>query len=103
MLLDEPTSGLDPAHARGVFAMVRKHCDAGGAAVIATHDLDLALRHGQAMWLVADGRLAARGTPADVLASAATRAAFELDIHVGTLPSGEPFAVPAGRSTRGPA
>jgi len=30
-----------------------------------------------------------------VLASAATRAAFQLDVHVGTLPSGQPFAVPA--------
>ncbi len=41
----------------------------------------------------------ARGAPADVLASPATPAAFELAIHVGTLPSGERFAVP----TRGPA
>jgi iron complex transport system ATP-binding protein len=95
VLLDEPTAGLDPAHARAVFAQLRAQCDAGGAAVVVTHDLDLALRFGGAMWLVADGRLAARGTPADVLASASTRAAFELEIHVGTLPSGQPFAVPA--------
>lgn len=47
------------------------------------------------MWLVRGGRLAARGAPADVLASAATREAFELEIHVGALPSGLPFAVPA--------
>jgi len=95
LLLDEPTTGLDPAHARAVFQLVRARCDAGGAAVIATHDLDLALRFGGAMWLVADGRLAARGTPADVLASAATRQAFGIDIHVGALPSGEKFAVPS--------
>ena len=95
LLLDEPTAGLDPAHARDVFAMVRARCDAGASAVIVTHDLDLALRHGGAMWLVAGGRIAARGAPADVLASAATREAFELDIHVGALPSGARFAVPA--------
>jgi ABC-type hemin transport system ATPase subunit len=95
LLLDEPTAGLDPAHARAIFAMLRAQCDAGAAVVAVTHDLDLALRHGRAMWLVADGRLAARGAPADVLAAPDTRAAFGLAIHVGTLPSGARFAVPA--------
>jgi len=95
LLLDEPTAGLDPAHARAIFAMLRAQCDAGAAAIAVTHDLDLALRHGGTMWLVADGQLAARGAPADVLAAAATRAAFGVAIHVGALPSGAPFAVPA--------
>jgi iron complex transport system ATP-binding protein len=95
LLLDEPTAGLDPAHARRVFELVRAHCEAGGAAIVVTHDLDLALRHARSMWLIADGRLAARGTPAHVLATAETRAAFGLAIHVGSLPSGAPFAVPA--------
>jgi iron complex transport system ATP-binding protein len=94
LLLDEPTAGLDPAHARAVFASVRARCDEGRAALIVTHDLDLALRYAGSLWLVANGCIAARGTPADVLASAATRAAFAVDIHVGVLPSGSPFAVP---------
>jgi iron complex transport system ATP-binding protein len=95
LLLDEPTSGLDPAHARGIFVMLRAQCAAGAAAIVVTHDLDLALRHGATMWLLADGQLAARGTPAQVLASAETRAAFGLEIHVGALPSGAAFAVPS--------
>ena len=94
LLLDEPTAGLDPAHARNVFAMLRAQCEQGSAAVVVTHDLDLALRYGGVMWLVADGTLAARGAPAEVLASPATRAAFQLEIHVGALPSGGAFAVP---------
>ena len=60
LLLDEPTAGLDPAHARAIFAMLRTQCDAGAMAIAVTHDLDLALRHAGAMWLIADGRLAAR-------------------------------------------
>ncbi len=95
LLLDEPTAGLDPRHARALFEVVRAQCDAGAAAVIVTHDLDLALRHGGAMWLVAGGRLTARGAPADVLGAAATREAFGLAIHVGALPDGTRFAVPA--------
>lgn len=99
LLLDEPTAGLDPAHARSVFQMLRTHCDGGNAAVVVTHDLDLALRFGGSMWLIADGSLAARGTPAEVLASSATQKAFQLAIHVGTLPSGAPFAVPGDPET----
>lgn len=95
LLLDEPTAGLDPAHARAIFALLRAHCDAGAAALVVTHDLDLALRYGGSMWLLADGLLAARGAPAHVLASAATQAAFGVPIHVGVLPSGMAFAVPA--------
>jgi iron complex transport system ATP-binding protein len=94
LLLDEPTAGLDPAHARAVFTMLRSHCQRGAAAIVVTHDLDLALRYGATMWLVAGGALAATGAPAEVLASAPTREAFGLAIHVGALPSGEPFAVP---------
>ena len=94
LLLDEPTAGLDPAHARSVFAMLRAQCEAGNAAVVVTHDLDLALRYGDTMWLIAGGHLAARGAPADVLASASTREAFGVDIHVGALPGGTKFAVP---------
>jgi len=95
LLLDEPTAGLDPAHARSVFEVLRAHCERGRTAVVVTHDLDLALRYGDAMWLVAGGGIAARGTPAEVLAADATREAFGVGIHVGTLPSGAPFAVPA--------
>ena len=95
LLLDEPTTGLDPAHARGVLELLRAQCDGGSAAVVVTHDLDLALRHGGTMWLIANGGIAARGTPAEVLGSAATREAFALDIHVGALPDGTKFAVPA--------
>jgi len=65
------------------------------AAVVVTHDLDLALRHGGAMWLVAGGKLAKQGAPADVLVADATQNAFGVRVHVGTLPSGDPFAVPA--------
>ncbi len=94
LLLDEPTAGLDPSHARGVFEVLRAHADAGGAAIVVTHDLDLGLRFGGAMWLVANGGIAARGTPADVLVAPETKQAFGVAIHVGALPGGEKFAVP---------
>jgi iron complex transport system ATP-binding protein len=75
--------------------MLAAQCRAGCAAIVVTHDLDLALRFGAAMWLVAGGALAARGAPAEVLRGDATRDAFGLRIHVGDLPDGTQFAVPA--------
>jgi iron complex transport system ATP-binding protein len=95
LLLDEPTAGLDPAHARAVFQMLRTQCDAGATAIVVTHDLDLALRYGHTRWLLASGRIASRGAPADVLGATATKEAFGVAIHVGELPSGAKFAVPA--------
>jgi iron complex transport system ATP-binding protein len=95
LLLDEPTAGLDPAHARSVFEMLKAQCARGTAAVVVTHDIDLALRYASTMWLVANGTLAARGAPAEVLAADATKAAFALEFHLGTLPSGTRFVVPA--------
>ncbi|MEM9784268.1 MAG: heme ABC exporter ATP-binding protein CcmA [Pseudomonadota bacterium] len=41
-LMDEPTSSLDAGSAAAVSALVARHCDAGGIAVIATH-LDMGL------------------------------------------------------------
>lgn len=94
LVLDEPTAGLDPAHARTLFEAIRRHCDGGGAAIVVTHDLDLALRFGGTMWLVGGGTLAAAGAPRDVLQAAATREVFGVGVHVGELPGGGLFAVP---------
>jgi iron complex transport system ATP-binding protein len=94
LLLDEPTAALDPAHARGVFAGLRAAVDDGAAAVIVTHDLNLAARYATALWVLDRGRLTARGRPDEVLAGGAIRAAFSIDFLVGDLPGGGRFVVP---------
>lgn len=66
LLLDEPTTGLDPATKHGVVETLVKVVH-GRAALIATHDMDLAARADEVVLLV-DGRLRARGTH-DELAS----------------------------------
>ncbi len=96
ILLDEPTSSLDPAHAITFFEALRAQTHQQGAtALVVTHDLNLAARFADRV-LVLDGeRLAADGTPAEVLASPAAAAAFGVTLHVGTLPgSGARFVVP---------
>jgi len=96
LLLDEPTASLDPAHALALFAALAAERDRRGAtALIVTHDVNLAARTADRVLLLSRGRIAADGPPVDVLRSPATAEAFEVPMHVGTLPgSGAPFAVP---------
>ncbi len=96
LLLDEPTASLDPAHSLALFSALAAERDRRGAtALVVTHDLNLAARMADRLVLIAGGRIAADGAPVDVLRSPATAAAFEVGMHVGSLPgSGAPFAVP---------
>jgi lipoprotein-releasing system ATP-binding protein len=59
LLADEPTGNLDPATAAGVFQTLRGLVAAGGlAALIATHNLDLA-RSMDRIVTLREGRIAA--------------------------------------------
>ena len=44
LLLDEPTRGIDPPSATALETALRDHRQAGGLAVMATHDVELAAR-----------------------------------------------------------
>jgi len=67
LLLDEPTAALDLHHQELVLSRVRAHADAGGAAVVVLHDLTLAAAWADRVQLLEHGRVAAVGTPAQVL------------------------------------
>ena len=68
LLLDEPTANLDLAHQAMMFRLVRERCrDAGASAIVITHDLNLASEFADMVILLKDGKLQARGTPAEVL------------------------------------
>jgi len=67
LLLDEPLAALDLHHQVLVLDRARRHAAAGGAVVAVIHDLSLAAAHADRMVLLAEGALAAAGTPAEVL------------------------------------
>ncbi|MBM3670961.1 MAG: ATP-binding cassette domain-containing protein [Actinobacteria bacterium] len=68
LLLDEPTRGMD-AHSRTVLErMAHEHAAAGGAAVLATHDVELAARCATRAVVLGDGEVVAEGDARDVLA-----------------------------------
>ena len=68
LLLDEPTANLDLAHQAMMFRLVRERCRTSGySAVVITHDLNLAAEFADEIVMLKDGRIAAKGTPAEVL------------------------------------
>ncbi|WP_042160636.1 ATP-binding cassette domain-containing protein [Paenibacillus gorillae] len=57
LLLDEPTSGLDTAGVSQLLDVLRVHREAGGGAVISTHDLDALLPIADEVAVMEDGLL----------------------------------------------
>jgi len=61
MLLDEPTAGLDLAHVHGAMRLVRRLARSGLAVAVVLHDLSLAARYADDVWLLQNGALHADG------------------------------------------
>ena len=61
LLLDEPTANLDLKHQLEVLKLVREQADKGVSAIIAIHDLNLALRYGDKILMLDKGRVFAAG------------------------------------------
>ncbi len=67
LLLDEPTRGMDAASRHALERAVRDHAAAGGAVVLATHDVELAARCATRVVVLGDGDVVADGPGPDVL------------------------------------
>ena len=67
LVLDEPTASLDVRHEMELFELIRRLVDDGLAGLVITHHLNLAARFADRMILLDRGRIAAEGTPGEVL------------------------------------
>lgn len=67
LLLDEPTAALDLRHQEQAFNLIRHHADDGAAVVVVVHDLGLAAAFADRIVVIADGLIAADGSPDHVL------------------------------------
>ena len=67
IVADEPTSDLDPIHSRQIESvLVELKTDYGISIVIATHDMDLAARIADRIYVIAEGQIIATGTPSEI-------------------------------------
>ena len=67
LCLDEPTRGLDTDSKRRLVRFLRSHASSGGAAVIATHDVELAGEVADRVVMLAGGEVIADGSPREVI------------------------------------
>ena len=102
LLLDEPTANLDLAHQAAMLALVRERCERrGAAAVVVTHDINLAAEFADRVLLLKDGHVMASGTPRAVLTPEALREVFAVRVLVDAHPiTGAPRITPDFRGMR---
>lgn len=94
LLLDEPTAALDLKHHEDVMRLIRTQAEAGAAVAIVLHDLNAALAHADRVTLLSSGRVAATGTPAEVLTAARIEEVYGQPVDVFPHPStGVPLVV----------
>ena len=81
LLLDEPTANLDLAHQALMFRLVRERCrQDGNAAIVITHDLNLASEFADRIMLLKDGRIFAIGEPQHVLCEENLKEVFDVQV-----------------------
>ena len=88
VLLDEPTAHLDVRHQLDLLGRLAALARGGTAVVAAVHDLGLAARFADRLWVLDRGALVADGPPADVLTADLLRDVFGVEAEVEAGPEG---------------
>jgi iron complex transport system ATP-binding protein len=101
-LLDEPTANLDLAHQATMLRLVRGRCDNHeAAAVVVTHDVNLAAEFADRVLLMKAGQAIAMGPPREVLTPELLREAFAVRVLVDAHPlTGVPRITPVHEARR---
>ncbi len=96
LLLDEPTASLDLRHQSETLTLARHLAHSGGRAVLAVlHDVNLAAAYCDTLVLLNRGRIAASGTPEEVLTTENVQAVYNARVWVRPHPAtGRPLVLP---------
>ncbi len=83
LLLDEPLNNLDMFHARALMQRLREVARAHGrSVVIVVHEINYAAAYADHIVALKDGRLAATGTPEEVLCPVVLETLFDMPMRV---------------------
>ena len=95
LLLDEPTASLDLRHQAQVLTLAQRLAHSGHAVLAVLHDVNLAAAYCDTLVLLHGGRIAASGTPKDVLTAENLQAVYGVRVWVRPHPvSGRPLVLP---------
>jgi iron complex transport system ATP-binding protein len=104
LVLDEPTTFLDIAHEMSMFELFARLAQDGMAVLLVSHQLNLVARFADAIVLLHRGRVAAAGTPADVMRASVLEEVYEWPLLITRDPAvGAPALLPLrNRGSRSP-
>jgi iron complex transport system ATP-binding protein len=81
MLLDEPGSAMDILHVHQMMRQLRALADGGMAVLAIVHDLNLAARYADDVWLLNDGCMVADGRWDEVLTTAMLEPVYRVKLR----------------------
>lgn len=91
LMLDEPISNLDPSHQHAALRIARRMAGDGTAVLVVLHDLNLAAQYADRIVLMKDSRIAAEGSPREILQPALIGEVFSVRAMLAENPiSGTP-------------
>ncbi|MER8386311.1 heme ABC transporter ATP-binding protein [Mesorhizobium sp. M1428] len=95
LFLDEPVSSLDIKHQLIIMDIARDFARRGGGVVAILHDLNLTAMYADRIFVMHRGRLAATGSPQQVLSDELIEKVFDCRVKVSVLPAANmPFVLP---------
>ncbi len=89
LLVDEPLAFLDMKHQALAIREMRRHAEAGGVAVVAVHELHLAPLIADKIAVIHQGKLAAQGTPDQILDPAILEPIYQTSLQTINTPLGK--------------
>lgn len=92
LLADEPIASLDPGHQLQTMQLLKSFASKGKGCVTVLHDLSLATRYCDTLYLLDKGKLVAQGAPSAVLTDENLQKVYGVKALRGHLPS--PWLVP---------
>ena len=98
LVLDEPTASLDLRHAMEICEFLIALCRSGLAALLVTHDLNLAARYASRIVFMRQGAIVADGPTPAVLRPELLQQVFEWPVAVVEGPDRVPQVVPLSRT-----
>ena len=101
LVLDEPTTFLDIAHEMAMFELFARLARGGTAVLLVSHQLNLVARFADTMVLLHRGRVAAAGTPTEVMRAAVLEPVYDWPLVITRDPAvGAPALLPLRGSSR---
>ncbi len=88
VLADEPVAALDPYHQLHVMEILRQHASDGNAAVVVLHDLGLAARFCDRLYLLSHGELDCSGSVSEVMTRENIARVYGVDTRIDGHESG---------------